>query len=467
MGREFDVVVVGGRCAGSPLAALLARGGLSVALVERARFPRDTLSTHTFQSAALAFLQRLGVLGDVRATGAPVVNHLDLRQGEFRARVPWPRLPGEAGGVLSVRRLLLDPILLEAALDAGAEVWMSTKVTELVTDRGRVTGVRVARDGSAQALQARLVVGADGRHSTVAKLAGSRRYNLTASERFMYWSFFAGADPGVPPTGILHRWSGNFVVAMPADSGLYLVLALPELSELPRFRRSLEESYLEYVCRCGPVAEALSGAQRVGKLFGMLRWEGFFREATGPGWVLAGDAGHFKDPAPGQGIQDAFRQVESLAPAILGAINTSPSALDEALAGWARWRDEDARDYYWLAADFGKAGVPPAVLPEIAQRLYQRGKMDLLLDLFNHRSVPAKVLTPPRLAGAAARLLARGGCDRRALLGEVGALITEEIRRKRLARHPRYVPPETSANAGPAATGDHHAGGVLDEHFRP
>jgi 2-polyprenyl-6-methoxyphenol hydroxylase-like FAD-dependent oxidoreductase len=460
MGREFDVVVVGARCAGSPLAALLARGGLSVALVEQATFPRDTLSTHTFQSAALAFLQRLGVLSAVRATGAPVVNHVDLRQGEFRARVPWPRLPGEAGGVLSVRRLLLDPILMEAARDAGAEVWMGAKVTALVRDRGRVTGVRVARNGSEQALEAGLVVGADGRHSTVARLAGSRKYHLTANERFMYWSFFAGADPGAEPSVILHRWSGNFVVAIPADSGLYLVLALPELSELPRFRRSLEESYVEYVCRCDPVVHALSRARRVGKIFGMLRWEGFFREATGPGWVLAGDAGHFKDPSPGQGIQDAFRQVESLAPVILGAISASPSALDEAVAGWARWRDEDAREYYWLAADFGKAGVPPTVLAEIAQRLYERGKMGSLMDLFNHRSAPAKVFTPPLVAGATARLLARGGCDRRALLGEVGSLIAEDIRRKRLARHPRYVPAETPVATGPAAAEDDDAEGV-------
>jgi 2-polyprenyl-6-methoxyphenol hydroxylase-like FAD-dependent oxidoreductase len=459
MGNEFDVVVVGGRCAGSPLAALLARAGLSVALVEQARFPRDTLSTHTFQSAALAFLQRLGVLSAVRATGAPVVNHLDLRQGDFRARVPWPRLPGEAGGVLSVRRLLLDPILMEAALDAGAEVWMGAKVTALVRDRGRVAGVRVARNGPEQALGARLVVGADGRHSTVAKLVGSRRYNLTANERFMYWSFFAGAGPGTEPAVIMHRWSGNFVVAVPADSGLYLVLALPALSELPRFRHALEESYLEYIRRCDPVARALSPARRVGKLFGMLRWEGYFREAAGPGWVLAGDAGHFKDPSPGQGIQDAFRQVESLAPAILGGISTSPSALDEALAAWARWRDEDAAEYYWLATDFGKAGMPPTVLPEIAQRLYQQGKMDSLLDLFNHRSAPSKVLTLPRVAGATARLLARGGCDRRALLGEVGALAAEDIRRKRLARHPHYVPLETVA-ARPAAAGDDDTGGI-------
>ena len=172
MGKEFDVVVVGGRCAGSPLATLLARAGLSVALVEQATFPRDTLSTHIFESAALAFLKRLGVLSALRATGAPIVNHIDIRQEGFRAQVPVPQQPGDVGGAMSVRRLLLDPILMEAAAAAGAEVWMGAKVTALVRDRGRVKGVRVARNGSEQALEARLVVGADGRNSTVARLAG-------------------------------------------------------------------------------------------------------------------------------------------------------------------------------------------------------------------------------------------------------------------------------------------------------
>jgi pimeloyl-ACP methyl ester carboxylesterase/2-polyprenyl-6-methoxyphenol hydroxylase-like FAD-dependent oxidoreductase len=458
MGKEFDVVVVGGRCAGSPLATLLARAGLSVALVEQATFPRDTLSTHIFEAAALAFLKRLGVLSALRATGAPIVNHVDIRQEGFRARVPVPQLPGDVGGVMSVRRMLLDPILLEAAAGAGAEVLMGAKVTALVRDHGRVAGVRVARHGSEQVLEATLVVGADGRNSTVARLAGSRKYNLTPNERAFYWSFFEGADPGDEPTVVLHRWSGNLVLGIPADSGLYQVLALPELSELPRFRQSLEDCYLDYVRRCDPAAQALSGARRVGKLFGTLRWEGFFREATGPGWVLVGDAGHFKDPSFGQGIQDAFRQAEVLAAAIPGVISRPPSALDEALAGWARWRDRDAREYYWLAADLGKAGLAPAVLPEITQRLYQRGKLDSFLDLFNHRSVPSKVLTPPRLAGATARLLTRRGCDRRALLAEVGAILAEDVRRKRLARHPRYVPLEASVDAGRTEVDDDDAG---------
>ena len=322
-----------------------------------------------------------------------------------------------------------------------------------------MTGVRVAHNGSEQSLEARLVVGADGRNSTVARLAGSRKYNLTPNERFFYWSFFEEADPGAEPTLIFHRWSGTFVVAIPTDSGLYQVLALPELSDLSRFRRSLEESYLEYVRRCDPVAQALSGARRVGKLFGMLRWEGFFREATGPGWVLVA-TWPFQGPRPRPGHSRRVRQVEFLAPAILGAINRSPSALDEALAGWARWRDEDAVEHYWLAADLGKAGLAPAVLPEIARRLYERGKLDSFVDLFNHRSVPSKVLTPPRLLAATGRLLARGGCDRRALLGEVGGLIAQDTRRKRLARHPHYVPLEASVTAGPTEVEDDDAVGL-------
>ncbi len=94
------------------------------------------------------------------------------------------------------------------------------------------------------------------------------------------------------------------------------------------------------------------------------------------------------------------------------------------------------------------------MLPEIAQRLDEQGKLDSFIDLFNHRSAPSQVLTPPRVLAATTRLLARGGRVRRALLGEVGALIAEDIRRKRLARRPQYVPLEASADAGPTEIED-------------
>jgi flavin-dependent dehydrogenase len=378
------------------------------------------------------------------------------RQEDFEIRAPIPRRPGDIGSIMSVRRPLLDPILAEAAVEAGAKMRMATKVTGLLRGGGRAAGVKIAHNGSEATLESRLVVGADGRNSTIAELAGSRKYNLTPSERFAYWSFFEGVDPGPgPPEIVFHRWEGHFVLACPADSGLYQVIAIPEARELPRFREDLEGAFLQYINACAPVARTLSGARRVGKIFGIVRWEGFFRDASGPGWVLVGDAGHFKDPSPGQGIQDAFRQADALAPAIVRGLRSGSDAeLDRELREWGRWRDKDAAEHYWLATDLGKAGSAPAVLPEIARRLRDRGKLDPFLDLFNHRSRPSKVLTPPRLLGAAARLLRRPGTDRRALLKELGGLVAEQAHRQRLARKPVYAQAGVAHEAGPTEVED-------------
>jgi 2-polyprenyl-6-methoxyphenol hydroxylase-like FAD-dependent oxidoreductase len=156
--------------------------------------------------------------------------------------------------------------------------------------------------------------------------------------------------------------------------------------------------------------------------------------------VLVGDAGNFKDPTPGQGIQDAFRQVDALVPAIATALDGSGEDIDSEMAAWGSWRDKDAAEHYWLATDMGKAGSTPAVVPEIERRLLEQGKIGTFLDLFySHRSRPSQVFTPPRLLGATARLLARRGYDRRALLGEVGTLLAEDFQRKRLNRKPVYA----------------------------
>jgi hypothetical protein len=110
------------------------------------------------------------------------------------------------------------------------------------------------------------------------------------------------------------------------------------------------------------------------------------------------------------------------------------------MAAWGSWRDKDAAEHYWLATDMGKAGSTPAVVAEIERRLLEQGKIGTFLDLFySHRSRPSQVFTPPRLLGATARLLARRGCDRRALLGEVGTLLAEDFQRKRLNRKPAFT----------------------------
>ena len=449
MDGSADVVVVGARCAGSPLATLLAREGVRVTLVEQAEFPRDTLSTHLFEADGLAFLNRLGITEKLRATGAPFVRRVDNRTGDFRAIVDWPQEPGDVGGVAGIRRFVLDPILAQAAEEAGADLRLGTKVTGLRTQAGRVAGVRVAGANGEDELPARLVVGGDGRNSTVARLCGARKYNLTPNQRALFYGYFEDADPGPEPTFVFHRWADRLVIACPTDSELYLALTMPDLAERDRFRADLEGSFMEHVLSCEPVAAAVGGARRVGKILGAVHWEGFFREPSGPGWVLTGDAGHFKDPVVGRGIADAFHQAEALAPAIVKGLNGSEQDLDSSLAEWGRWRDADFQDHYWFAANLGTGGSLPAVVPEVARRLHARGKLQQLLEIQTHRIKPSRVLTLPRLLGATARLLARRGSDRLGTLREVGALVAQEPRRQWLNRRPAYAAPGTARDAGP------------------
>jgi 2-polyprenyl-6-methoxyphenol hydroxylase-like FAD-dependent oxidoreductase len=448
MADRFDVIVVGARCAGSPLATLLARQGVRVAVLERATFPRDTLSSHVFQAPGINFLARLGVLERALATGAQCLRRLDFRQDDFETRAAFASRPGDAGGFMSVRRFVLDPILADTAAEAGAEVMMATNVTGLVRQDGRVAGVRVAAGEAERELSARLIVGADGRNSTVAGQTSARKYHVVPSERFAYWGFFEGADPGPEPALVFHHWDGRVVIACPADSALYQVILVPENGFLPEFRADREKAFMDQARACAPVAETIAGASRVGKLLGIVRFESFFRESAGPGWALIGDAGQFKDPTPGQGMTDAFRQAAALAPVIAGAIGGSEAELDRALAGWALWRDRDAFEHHWLSCDLGAAGNMPRVLTEMMRRLDRRGRFDDFVDIFQHRAMPSRVVTPPRLLSTTAGMMARRGCDRREALREVAGLVATDGHRKLLRRKPAFVDTAADADAG-------------------
>jgi flavin-dependent dehydrogenase len=430
---SYDVVVVGARCAGSPLAALLASQGVRVALVEQARFPRDTLSSHLFEADGLAFLDRLGLTERLRATGARFANRTDARFGDLRLHVDLPLRPGDPGGITSIRRTVLDPILAEAAEEAGADVRFETKITGLLERDGRVAGVQT----DSGELAASVVVGADGRNSTVAELCGSRRYNLTQNERSLYWGFYEGVDAG-EPTFVTHRWDDRFVLGIPSDGGLYQVLVWPEFSDLERFGGDLEGCFVDQARSCEPVADAIAGARMVDKLRGARRWTGFFREPSGPGWVLTGDAGHFKDPGPGRGIADALLQAEKLAPAIVAGLEGSPVELDRAMGRWGHWRDREFAEHYWFAVDAGKAGEVPALLPEMMRDLDARGHADLFFDVVNHRARPSQLVTPPRVMRATRRALARRPGERRSVLREVAALGGQDLRRRWRNRRPAY-----------------------------
>jgi hypothetical protein len=273
------------------------------------------------------------------------------------------------------------------------------------------------------------------------------------NERAYYWSYFEGADLSDAPTFVFHRWGDRFIIANPSDHGLYMVGVSPERDEGRDFRRNLESHFMDHALSCEPVAGVLNGARRATKIFGIVRFDGYFREPCGPGWVLVGDSGHFKDPAAGRGIGDAFLQVDALAPAIVAGLGDSRHALDRRLARFGSWRDREFAEHYWLGVDFGTAGAIPTVAPELIRRLIAQGKSDRFVELLSHRTRPSQVLTPTRTVAAAGRLLRRRGTRRRALLREVGALAAKEARRRWVNRVPSFA-----ARAVPGAADPGHAG---------
>jgi 2-polyprenyl-6-methoxyphenol hydroxylase-like FAD-dependent oxidoreductase len=437
---EFDVIVVGARCAGSPLATHLVRSGLNVCLVDRARFPSDTVSTHFFQAEGIAVLARLGVVDRLRATGAPWIERVAMRVEDISVAQRLPRRPGDHGPALCVRRPLLDTILLERAQEAGAQSLTSTRVTGLLEDGGRVCGVR-AQDSQDREIELRasLVVGADGMGSTVAGLVGARRYHVVPNQRFGYWAYFEGARWEPPAAVTFERWEDELVIGCPTDSGLYIAMALPPLERLSSFTEDLESSFDAHVTASPLVGAILEGARRTGRPRGMAGYPGFFRESAGPGWVLVGDAGHFKDPTPGQGISDALRQGEKLAGAIVGGLGGS-RPIDPALAEWWRWRDDDAFEMHWFCSDMGAAGPVPRPFLEMVRAFAARPNgLDPWFDVLSHRLAPSRVLTPPRLLAATARLVRSGSEPRGAVMRETGTMVTNDLHRKWLRRRPVLV----------------------------
>lgn len=436
--ERFDVVVVGARCAGSPLGTLLARAGLKVAVVDQVTFPRTTLSSHLMEADGLLFLKQLGLYEPIEKTGVRFMRHVDTRLGDLRIVTEFPLGAEDLGGAAFLRRHLLDAILADGAAEAGADMRMGTKVIDVLRERGRVAGVRVSRDGTESNLRAPLVVGADGRSSTIARLCGARRYNVEPNTRSYYFTFFENADPAYDDLFVFHRWGDRMVWAGAADSGLYLVGVSPEVHERDWFKRNTEAGLMEHMRSCEPTREALRNARRATKIFGIVRFDAYFREASGPGWVLAGDSGHFKDPALGRGIGDAFIQVERLAPTIVAALGGSGQAIDAAMRDWGTWRNRRFEGHYWLATDLGRAGKFPTMVPEAIRQLQARGELKSFFDIFHHRSRYYDVLSLGRLGAATGRLLASGRCNRPELVREAAALLAREPRRRWINHHPDF-----------------------------
>jgi flavin-dependent dehydrogenase len=355
---RHDVVIVGGRVAGSATAMLLARLGHDVVVVDQASFPSDTVSTHSIARSGVVQLRRWGLLDEVLDSGAPAIRQVTFNAaGEATSRTIKARAGVDF--LVAPRRYVLDTLLAGAAERAGAEVRPGVTVTGLRRDgRGRVVGVSGHdRAGAPVELGARCVVGADGLRSRVAELVGAALDRVGPAGGAGQYAYYAG----IP-------WSGfeffvaerSFAGVFPTHHGQACIWVCSPSADAKAVRRrtgSRVEAFDQLLERSAPpLAERLGQARRTSPVQGMLRQPNQLRQAFGPGWALVGDAGYYRDAVTAYGISDAFRDAELLAAALDQALGGEAEETT-ALAAYQRQRDQALEEIFELTCRL--AAYPP------------------------------------------------------------------------------------------------------------
>jgi flavin-dependent dehydrogenase len=361
MTRAYDVIVVGARCAGSPTAIRLARKGYNVVVVDRATFPSDTVSTHLVHPPGVDALQRWGLLDRVRATGCPPIPEYMFDMGAFSI-TGTPGLPHQPSSY-APRRTVLDKILVDAASEAGAEVREGFAVEDVLIEEGRVTGIRGSAGGKSFTERARIVIGADGISSLVARSVGAETYQEKPRLLAAYYSYWSGLS--LKGFEAYDRGDRSWA-AWPTNDGLTLVIVGWPYAEFETNRQDIEGNFLAALDRAPAFGERLRAGKREDRFYGMAV-PNFFRQSYGPGWALVGDAGYNKDFITAQGISDAFHQAERCADAV-DASFSGARPFDEAMKNAQTHRDDYALKggIYEFTCQFASMQPPT---PEMQQLL--------------------------------------------------------------------------------------------------
>jgi 2-polyprenyl-6-methoxyphenol hydroxylase-like FAD-dependent oxidoreductase len=386
MTPDYDAIVVGARVAGSPTAMLLARQGYRVLLVDRASFPSDTLSTLLIHPAGIAALRRWGLLDDVIASGCPPIETYAFDPGPF-ILTGRPLADDGIRTAYAPRRTVLDKILVDAAARAGVEVRERFTVEDVVVEDGTVVGVRGHGDGGQSVVErARVVIGADGRNSRVARAVRPDQYNdkpVLANVFYTFWS-------GLPVDRVHIRLrEDRGIASMPTNDGLTLVLVGFPDAQAAAFKADVEASYLRSVDRDPELAERVRSATREERFHGG-GVPNFVRKPYGPGWALVGDAGYTKDPITAQGISDAFRDAELCASA-LDETFAAGRPFGDAMSDYHQTRDLHALPIYDVTTHLATFEPPPPELQQMLAAVHgnQEG-MDRFLSVIAGTSSPAE-----------------------------------------------------------------------------
>lgn len=397
---QYDAIVVGARCAGSPTAMLLARRGYKVLVVDRSTFPSDTISTHLIHPPGVAVLHRWGLLDRLIATGCPPIDTYMFDFGPFALSGS----PGMAGSPVSYapRRTVLDKLLVDAASEAGAEVREAFTVEDVVIEDGRVTGIRGhARSGGKTVTErARVVVGADGRNSLVARAVRPEQYNEKPPILQGYYSYWSGLPMGSRFETYVRPLRG--FAAWPTHDDLTLIIGGWPVAEAEANKTDVEGNFIKMLDLAPEFADRVRSARREARFSGTAV-PNFFRKPYGPGWALVGDAAYNKDFITAQGMQDAFRDAELCATA-LDETFTGARDFAVAMGDYQSTRDNDVMPMYEFTTQLATLEPPPPELQQLLGAINgNREAMDAFMRVTAGATSPAEFFSEEnigRLLGA-------------------------------------------------------------------
>jgi 2-polyprenyl-6-methoxyphenol hydroxylase-like FAD-dependent oxidoreductase len=367
----YDAIVIGARCAGSSTAMLLARKGYEVLLVDRATFPSDTISTHLLWPHGAEVLDGWGLLAPLAATGAPPIGRrIRFDVGPFALHGTVPDANDGRGGFCP-RRTVLDALLVRAAADAGAEVREGFGVDELLFSDGAVVGIRGRASGGRQVEErARIVIGADGVHSFVARAVQAPEYDTRPVAACAYYSYFSGVEQEDVELYVRERCAFG---GAPTHDGLHLVMVNWPARDFPAVREDIEGHVRRALDQAPDFAARVRSGTRAEKWYGSAGVPGYFRRPYGNGWALAGDASYNRDPITAQGISDAFIDAGLLAEA-LDACLSGRAEFGERLAAHEAARNERVRPMYEFTTHLAALEPPPPHMQALFAAL--RGSQD-------------------------------------------------------------------------------------------
>ncbi|MFE5284870.1 NAD(P)/FAD-dependent oxidoreductase [Nocardia sp. NPDC056611] len=406
MDQHCDVVIVGARLAGACAATHLARAGVDVVALDRSSFPSDQFSTHLLFPDGINEVRKMGALDGIQAHNPTRSLYLSLTidggtADEVRVFERW-RNAGPIDYCMCVPRILQDVELVKAARAAGADVRERHKLVEVLWRGGRACGVRYAdAEGRQHNLYARLVVGADGRRSSVAAQVGANTpYRASRNGRGLVFRYADDPLYGTRDGETIHQYrdGGSMAFVFPSAPAPRMLMLFMGAAEEAATALADPEAYWEAKLRQHPtLAKRVAGATNLSAVRGTGDTTGFFRASSGPGWALIGDAGHFKDPVLGQGQRDALWTGRRLAEVVVESLHDTRE-LDLAVRQWEQERDHECLHAY----HFGNIETEPLpaspVLTEILRRQTQDGATTPNLgDLYGRARTMPQVLNTGRL----------------------------------------------------------------------